>query len=487
MTIRKRLFISNAAMILMPIIMLILYVILLNLFFGNELRTFTNQFHQGWKSQPAVEDNETFTNLKKTASLHSEKLITKAYLDPLSDNLQQDHSGIVVRKENQVVYQSEILENTMGEKLPSFGNEGYNPMVWAGHHQYSIRQHDFFFKDGTKGSVYLINKNERFFHFARRFFPMIFIGIFLIVVLTNIILSYLMARRILQPVRQLSEAADKISEGNLDFYMESKNKDELGKLVNTFDDMRGKLKESLELREHYENNRKELIASISHDLKTPLTSIRGYVEGIQDGVAKTEDKLERYLGTIRSKAEYMDRLINELFLYSKLDLKKEPFNFEKVKISPFIEDYVEELKFELAQENVQVSLNVQKTAHAIVSIDRNKMIRVLNNILNNSVNYVENGKGRIEIDVNEQEETVMIRISDNGSGVSMEEISNIFNRFYRSDPSRSSKTGGSGLGLAIALQIIKAHGGEIWAENGLEHGLSIVFTLPKMDGEGESL
>ena len=401
--------------------------------------------------------------------------------------MQKDNSGIVVRKENQVVYHSEFLGNITDEKLPSFGNEGYNPMVWVGHHQYSVRQHDFFFKDGTKGSVYLINKNGRFFHFARRFFPMIFIGIFLIVVITNIILSYLMSRRILRPVTQLSEATDKISEGDLDFHIESKNKDELGKLVNTFDDMRGKLKESLELREHYENNRKELIASISHDLKTPLTSIRGYVEGIQDGVAKTEEKLEQYLWTIRGKAEYMDRLINELFLYSKLDLKKEPFNFERVKLLPFIEDYVEELKFELAEENVQLSLNVQKPFHAIVSIDRNKMIRVLNNILNNSVNYVEDGKGRIEVDVKEQEETVMVIISDNGSGVSIEELTDIFNRFYRSDPSRSSKTGGSGLGLAIALQIIKAHGGEIWAENGLDHGLRIVFTLPKIDVKGDGL
>jgi len=475
MSIRKRLFISNAVMIILPIILFNIYFILLHLFFGNELNSFTH-----WPGAHVEQNQPAFSKLTKTASLQPEKLLEKNYLDALSSELKKEQTGLIIRKGKKVIYHSSPIKG-IERDIPSFGQEGYHPMVRLGNHPFSVRQHDFYFDDGEEGSLLLIKENRSFPQFARQFFPLIIFGLLGIVILTNILLSYLMARSILKPVRLLSMASEKISRGDLNFHIQSNKKDELGKLVNAFDDMRKQLKRHNELRDQYENNRKELIASISHDLKTPITSIRGYVEGIMDGVANTEEKLKKYLETIHTKAEYMDRLINELFLYSKLEVNQVAFRFEKVKILPFIKDYLEELKLEFDPDQVQILLQASEPFPAVVRIDRDHIIRVMSNIIYNSFKYKDKGQCIIRISLHDQKDFIKVAIADNGPGVPHEELPNIFHQFYRSDPSRSADTGGSGLGLAIASQIIKAHGGDIWAENGETQGLIIAFTLPKAD------
>jgi signal transduction histidine kinase len=482
MSIRKRLFISNAAMVLMPFVMFILYFLLLNVLFSGDIKNLSNNYHRGWQTPQIGNDVQMFNRLKKTASLQSEKFMDTAYLDSLTKNMKKENTGIIIRKGKRILYKSSYVKNLINGKLPKFGQEGYDPVVWLGHKQYSIRQHDFYYKDGTEGSVFYVDEGVHFIQFARKYFPLIFFGLVLILVMTNILLSFFMSRSILRPVKQLSIAAGKISEGDLDYQVESSSKDELGRLVKTFDDMRARLKESSKLREQYESNRKELIANISHDLKTPITSIRGYVEGIKDGVANTEDKLERYLDTIHAKAEHMDHLIDELSLYSKLDVKSLPFHFEKVEVKAFMEDYLEELRLEY-KEDVEISLQATNPLTAI--LDRDKLIRVMNNIVRNSVKYMDKEVCKITIAFQEDGEMVKVSISDNGPGVPSNEISHIFNRFYRTDPSRNSHTGGSGLGLAISAQIIEAHGGSIWAESSPREGLCTYFTLKKPENKGD--
>jgi signal transduction histidine kinase len=483
MSIRKRLFLSNVAMVLMPLVMFILYFILLNVLFSEDMTFLRNNYHRGWEAQPAEQENQLFTQLKKTASLESEKLSNQTFLDSITNELKEEHAGVIIRKEDKLLYTSNRLKDMTYDELPPFGNEGYSPVAWFGHQQFEVRQHDFFFKDGAEGSIFLLNEGVPFTQNARTFFPMIAFGLVLILVLTNATLTYFMSRRILKPVNQLSAAASKIREGDLDFKMEPASKDELGKLVITFDEMRRKLKEASEIREQYEKNRRELIANISHDLKTPITSIRGYVEGIKDGVANTEDKLERYLDTIHTKAEHMNRLIDELFLYSKLDVKSLPFRFEEVELKAFLEDYLEELRLELREVNVQIHMQKIERFRPTVMIDRDKMIRVMDNIIYNSVKYMDKDRCHIHISLEEKEEMVEVKIGDNGPGVPEKELSSIFNRFHRSDPSRNSNSVGSGLGLAIAAQIIKAHSGKIWAESAPGNGLSIHFTLQLFDDE----
>ncbi len=181
------------------------------------------------------------------------------------------------------------------------------------------------------------------------------IGFLLVLIITNGLLTYFVANSIIKPVRGLSRAAKEISDGNLDYRIQSMGKDELGQLAETFEMMRQKLKEASEDQERYEMNRKELIASISHDLKTPTTSIKGYVKGIRDGIADTPEKMERYIETIYTKANDLDQLIDELFLFSKLELQEVPFHFTDVNLHAYLADFIEELRFDFMQHHTSVA------------------------------------------------------------------------------------------------------------------------------------
>jgi histidine kinase len=483
MSIRKRLFLSNAAMVVTPIIIFLLVMIFFGVAFRDEFQGSNNGFHPWWNNNAQnVQEPPLYTRLKRMASLNPEKLTTPAYLNSLNQQLKDRHAETVIRKGNKIVFKSIGLEDI--SNLPAFGNEGFSQATRISNHFYSLRQHDFYFKDGTPGSIFYITKTVSIVNFARTFFPLLFLGIIIILVLTNVLLSYFVSRSILRPVNQLSAAASKISVGNLDFNITPTRNDELGNLVKTFEDMRARLKGLMELRDQYENNRRELVANISHDLKTPLTSIRGYVEGIQDGVANTEEKKNKYLETIQTKVQYMDHLIDELLLYSKLDVKRLPFHFETVSLRAFLEDFLDEVNLEYRKKHVELTLHAPQDFHSNVLIDRGNIIRVLNNIIHNSMKYNDKEICHIEIHLKDLGKWVEVRIKDNGPGVSSVELDRIFKRFYRVDPARNTRTGGSGLGLAICAQIIEAHGGTIQAENSINGGLIISFTLQKPDEKG---
>lgn len=298
-----------------------------------------------------------------------------------------------------------------------------------------------------------------------------------VIVLTNGLLTYMVSKSIIKPVQMLTAAAEEIRSGNLEHSVKRTGRDELGELAETFEEMRIKLKKSNELQKQYEENRKELIASISHDLKTPLTSIQGYVKGLLDGVAGTPEKTERYLQTIDQKAGDLDKLIDELFLYSKMDLEQEPFQLETVDLHAYFSDYLEELEFNLPGTSVRLEAASGKTFK--VAADREKLKRVIDNLLQNASKYMDKEKPELRIVLQEKTNKIEVQIQDNGSGISEESLPHIFDSFYRADASRNSGTGGSGLGLAIAKRIIDGHGGEIWAESEEGAGTAICFTLKK--------
>ncbi|WP_078378501.1 sensor histidine kinase [Sutcliffiella halmapala] len=306
-----------------------------------------------------------------------------------------------------------------------------------------------------------------------------FIILLLALMITNGALTYFVSKSIIKPVQQLTKAAKEISEGNLDSPIQALKEDELGQLSNTFDAMRLKLKEARELQRHYEDNRKELIASISHDLKTPITSIKGYVKGIQDGIANTPEKRMRYMDTIYKKANDMDHLIDELFLYSKLDLGRVPFEWEEVDLNAYFQDFIEELSFSLEEDGGKVSYHADQKDSYIVMADREKLKRVISNIMQNSLKYMNKSQREIHVFLKAESDQVCVQIKDNGQGIPAEALPYIFESFYRTDLSRNSATGGSGLGLAIGKRIIEEHGGSIWAESELGKGTSIFFTLKK--------
>ncbi|HLS07898.1 HAMP domain-containing sensor histidine kinase [Lentibacillus sp.] len=310
------------------------------------------------------------------------------------------------------------------------------------------------------------------------FISLRFIGMLIILIVTNGLLTYFVSKSIIKPIRNLSNASRKISEGDLDFSVASSKKDELGELSNSFEKMRLDLKEAKAAQARYEENRKELIASISHDLKTPLTSIKGYVTGIQDGVANTPKKLERYMETIYNKANDMDGLIDELFLYSKLDLGHAPFKFEEIDLYTFFTDFIDESNFNMETGTAVFSADEDRSY--TVKADRDQLKRVITNITQNSLKYMDKKHKQIHVQLTSESDRVVVKIEDNGSGISKDDLPFIFESFYRTDSSRNSSTGGSGLGLSIVRKIIDEHGGTIWADSQPGEGTSINFTLKKV-------
>lgn len=313
-----------------------------------------------------------------------------------------------------------------------------------------------------------------------------FIAIALILIVTNGLLTYYVSKSIITPIRKLSLAANKIREGDLDYSVKSNKKDELGELSQTFESMRVKLKEAQVAQEQYEQNRQELIASISHDLKTPLTSIKGYVQGIQDGVANTPEKLERYMDTIYKTTDDMDGLIDELFLYSKLDIERLPFHYENVDLYAFFIDVVDELSFQLEKEQGVVFFSANKRDSFTVEADREKIKRVVTNIIQNSLKYMDKAQKEITVHLSSQPDDVIVEIRDNGRGIGEKDLPFVFDPFYRTDSSRNSSTGGSGLGLSIVKKVIEAHGGKAWATSELGKGTSIYFKLKKGDSHAKN-
>lgn len=311
----------------------------------------------------------------------------------------------------------------------------------------------------------------------------VFITSFLVV---NLIISMLFTDRIVSPVKKLEKAAQEIGKGNLDHEMIVGGDEEIKKLCEAFEYMRLKLKESVRQSEKAEENRKILISCISHDLKTPVASIMGYVDGLLDGVADTKEKSAKYLNTIKSKSQNMVSLIDDLLLYAKLDMKQIPFNFEKTEVLQYIEELVDEFRFESEYKNsgekgrhIDITLENYFKKSVYAYIDKEQMKRVFANIFENAVNYMDKEKGIIQVILRENKTDAIIETVDNGPGIPEAGLVKVFERFCRLDQHRKSN-GGSGLGLAIAKQITEGHNGKIWAGSRLGEGTSIMVALKKV-------
>ncbi|VBB08272.1 Hypothetical protein LUCI_3543 [Lucifera butyrica] len=308
-------------------------------------------------------------------------------------------------------------------------------------------------------------------------FVVVGITVFIIVV-TGVFLSRRLSKQLIKPIEELSHAAGEISRGNLDYAIPTEGKDELGAACREFDQMRMQLKAAREVQERYEKNRKELIVGISHDLSTPLTSIKGYTSGLLDGIAKTAEKKEHYLNMIYQTTCNMEKLVESLFLFSKLDLGRVEFCLEAVRLQDYLTDYVAENADRLLTRGLRLTLNCQ-SVNSQVRIDRIQFQRVVENLVENSLKYKRGEVGNLTISLkNEAEGQLRLEFADDGKGVAAPELSKLFDSFYRTDQARTNVGKGSGLGLAIVKQIITTMQGEIWAENGENGGLTICILLP---------
>lgn len=295
-----------------------------------------------------------------------------------------------------------------------------------------------------------------------------------------IILSLLTSKTIIGPLEKITKGANEIAKGNLDYEIDYQSTNEMGQLAQSFNDMRLRVKESIESKNRADQQQKEMIAGIAHDLRTPLTSIKGYLEGIKDGVADTPEKRARYLETIYDSAVSMEKMLNDLLTLSKLELGTITLNCENVRISDFT-PFAAELGEELKKENFDYSINNNTKSDPLLFIDTDRFSRVITNIISNSIKYRRSGvRGKIKLIISEYEHSVIFEIADNGTGVEPKSLTRIFDTLYREDKARSNVSDGSGLGLSVCRQIVELHGGMIWAQTNAEKGLSIFISLPKV-------
>ena len=301
----------------------------------------------------------------------------------------------------------------------------------------------------------------------------------IILVFTALSVGLWIYRSIAVPLVKLKKATKNIKEGNLDFVLEVEGNDEFSQLCQDFEEMRKRLKESTEEKILMDKENKELISNISHDLKTPITAVKVYVEGIMDGVADTPEKMDRYVRTIYNKTNERDHLINELTFYSKIDTNRIPYTFSKLNVEDYFSDCAEELGLEMETRGIELvyANYVEKGVHVIA--DGEQIRRVIHNIVSNAIKYMEKPRGIIQLRVKDVGDFIQVEIEDNGKGIAAKDLPYIFDRFYRTDVSRNSSKGGSGIGLSIVKKIMEDHGGKVWATSRLGIGTIMYFVLRK--------
>jgi len=429
---------------------------------------------------------EVYAKLQEQISDDVEVFLDTGYLDEINNELSERYSYLLVRIEENLYYNGldeEVDATSILENLPPFYEAGEvtDVSTYIGEDtQAFVRQLDVLFEDGSEGSMFIISPVGRFVQQTAKLLQDLVLAVAVILIFTAFIMIIWIYTGVNVPLKKLSEATHRIKEKDFDFEIEVKGHDEISMLCRDFDDMRRQLKMQEEEKESFDRQSKELISNISHDLKTPITAVKGYVEGIMDGVADTPEKMDRYIRTIYIKANDMDRLINELTFYSKIDTNRIPYNFNKIDAVEYFDDCAEEVGLEMHEREIRFSYINNVEIGTLVIADAEQLKRVINNIIGNSIKYMDKPKKEVQLRVFDAGDYVQAEIEDNGKGIENKDLVNIFDRFYRTDLSRNSSQGGSGIGLSIVRKIIEDHGGRIWATSKVGEGTTMHFLIRKL-------
>ena len=424
----------------------------------------------------------TFQKLSITINRDSKQMEDVSYLEEINKELESANSFLVVRKGDEIVYQGKLVSAELEAELPEYGSQdasAKNGIYIGGTTQALIKQVDFQYSNGEQGVAFIVTDVNDAIPEVRQYIKNMLIAIVLILASTAGGMIIWIYRGVAVPLGKMKEATQKIKEGNLDFELSVETEDEIGQLCRDFEEMRVRLKDNAEEKVQNDIRSKELISNISHDLKTPITAIKGYVEGIMDGVADTPEKMDRYIRTIYNKANDMDMLINELTLYSKIDANRIPYDFATLLVSDYFDDCATDLKIDIESRGITFEYSNYVESGVRIIADPEQLKRVINNIVSNAAKYMDKKDKKIHLRVKDVGDFVQVEVEDNGKGIGAKELPYIFERFYRTDASRNSATGGSGIGLSIVKKIISEHGGNIWATSKEGTGTIIYFVIRK--------
>lgn len=485
MKFKTRLRVTFITIILLPLVLTAIAFITIGIYLMNMQQGYTIQ---ELDYSMMSETMQTFANtadqvyevLFRQAQETPCRLEDKEFLDEVNRNIARKSTYIIVRKDDGIYYAgNEEAARQIFEKLPEYGEGdlGEDSGYYYNKLEKYVKQIDFVFSDGSQGSAFVVTKVNSLI--SKQLLIDMFIAILLILVFTSMMLTQWIHRGVFNPINELNVAMKKIKEGNFDYILQTDAKGEIGDLYRNYEDMRLRLKESTEENQEHERQNKELVSNISHDLKTPITAIKGYVEGIMDGVADTPEKIDKYVKTIYNKANDMDRLINELTTYSGIDNNRIPYNFHRINVAEYFGDCVEEVGLDLEAKNIELNYSNLADPETQIIADPEQMKKVINNIISNSVKYMDKPHGEIDIRILDEVDSIRVEIEDNGKGIAQKDLVRVFERFYRTDASRNSAQGGSGIGLSIVKKIIEDHGGYIWATSKEDEGTCMHFVIRK--------
>ncbi|SFJ76820.1 Signal transduction histidine kinase [Paenibacillus sp. UNC496MF] len=427
---------------------------------------------------------DVIVDLRYAERYKPEELVSPAFASLLGKQLQPFGGFLVVQEgERWESYGALKEEDTFLAQLrkdvskPGKHTDGaFTVSSWEGRDLLALR-YDFPAIDDPLTYYLIIDVTEMSVKGGR--FPyFVVLGIAILLGIVLVPLIWITTKDIVRPLRQLEQGSRCIAEGDLNFSLQSKVRNEVGSVIRSYEKMRSELQQSIGAQLALEENRKELISNISHDLKTPLTSIKGYVEGIREGIANDPEKLKKYIDVIYTKTLDMDRMIDDLFLLSKLDLDQEKFHFDAVSLEEFYRQTMSELYIEYESAGIRLTGEYEAGLDAVATMDAQKVKRAILNIVGNSVKFMDKKEPHIHVYFGRQSEAWVIAVRDNGPGMEQSELERIFDRFYRADADRNQNVAGSGIGLAIVKQIVAFHGGTITARSELGQSMKVLFTIP---------
>ncbi|NBI89959.1 sensor histidine kinase [Lachnospiraceae bacterium] len=485
MKFKTRLLVTFLTIVLLPLLLTMIAFMSIGGYLMNAQKEFgLVNMDYTMMSEPAQAferiSEEIFEEVEIQIALDETRMEDVEYLASLNKGIEDKASYIIVRKGDSIYYTgNEEAAWKIFFHLPAYGyaNAGRDAGYYYNDMSKLVRQLDFRFSDGSEGSFFVITRINSLI--SKRLLVDMFIAIVVILIFTSLMLTQWIQRGVFVPVNELNTAMKNIADGNLEYMLNTDSKGEIGELYKNYEEMRLRLKESTDEKFEHEKQNRELISNISHDLKTPITAIKGYVEGIMDGVADTPEKVDKYIKTIYNKANDMDRLINELTIYSGIDSNRIPYHFHRLNVADYFGDCIEEVGLDLESKNIELNYSNLVSPDTMIIADPEQLKRVINNIIGNSVKYLERERGIIDIRILDEVDSIRIEIEDNGRGIAAKDLPNIFERFYRTDASRNSSKGGSGIGLSIVKKIVEDHGGYIWATSKEGEGTCLHFVFRK--------
>lgn len=478
MTIKQKLILSHVIVFIVPVMMTALVVLICGLgliiFARNGNHIYVENAWEFRHSCEAVH-HIVFNNAGKNSS--------RGYW--LIGLLAPEQNFIRVKEDGKIIYTygNEALQD-IGNDLLAGSAQNFGDKEFA---YTNTLENDFVYFEkqnfgGKNFSLYFVS--ERSIHDEDKILEaaiqstiyFVVASLIVFVLATSSLLVRFILKNILLPLRKLQAGAEKIRAGNLDVELLHGSDDEIKPVMETFNLMAKKLSESLKESQLQEESRKELVASISHDLRTPLTTIKAYVEGLIDNVADTPEKKLRYLRVIKKKADELNNLIEQLFLFSKISLGEKAVPFERIDLKSMLEFFVAENFYVWQKSQADVELEIESNAHINGSFLL--LERILSNVVDNSIKYRAEEKFLCKIILSVEKNFAVLSVVDNGIGVPEDSLRRLTEPFFRTDKARSHTENGTGLGLAITLRAVEMMNGSLTFENVKPHGLKVVIKFP---------